>query len=194
MKDYELRFSDGMNVETRDEAGKSRMVLKGYAAKFDTLSSDLGGFREKISIGAFDDVLEDDVRAVFNHDANIVLGRTKAGTARIGVDDVGLFYEAFLPDTQAARDLYTSVERGDVDQSSFKFRIASDGDKWGEDENGTIVRTITRFGRLLDVSPVTYPAYPDATVATRSLNEWRESSTVVNHQDKELKLKLLELE
>lgn len=158
------------NVEVRaDDDGKKTIV--GHAAVFDSLSENLGGFREKIQQGAFDDVLSDDVRALFNHDRNQVLGRTTSGTLRISVDDTGLKYEIDTPDTQVARDLTVLMQRGDVNQSSFGFVV--DQDKWEEDDDGRVVRTITKLRRLLDVSPVTYPAYPDTDVAVRSMEQWK---------------------
>src|SRR5690606_29136668 len=109
-------------------------VISGHAAVFDTLSEPMWGFREKIAPGAFDDVLEDDVRALFNHDPNFILGRTRSGTLKIAVDMRGLQYEIDPPDTQPARDLIVSMERGDVSQSSFAFIVAEDD--WDEDESG----------------------------------------------------------
>lgn len=178
MTDFERRFFESGKIEIRKADGgdkPSQITLRGYAAKFDVMSENLGGFREQIAPGAFADVLKDDVRALFNHDANQVLGRTTAGTLRIAQDSTGLYYEVDLPDTQAARDLATSIERGDVSQSSFAFRVAPNGDSWDENEDGVIVRTITKFARLYDVSPVTYPAYPDATIGTRSMEAWKAS-------------------
>lgn len=176
MNDFERRFFESGKIEIRKTDGNEKaspITLRGYAAKFDAMSENLGGFREQIAAGAFADVLKDDVRALFNHDANQVLGRTTAGTLRIAQDSTGLYYEVDLPDTQAARDLATSIERGDVSQSSFAFRVAPNGDSWNENEDGVIIRTITKFARLYDVSPVTYPAYPDATIGTRSMQAWK---------------------
>lgn len=184
MTDFERRFFESGKIEIRKADGgdkPSPITLRGYAAKFDVMSENLGGFREQIAPGAFADVLKDDVRALFNHDANQVLGRTTAGTLRIAQDSTGLYYEVDLPDTQAARDLVISIERGDVSQSSFAFRVAPNGDSWDENEDGVIVRTITRFARLYDVSPVTYPAYPDATVGMRSLEAWKASRAAAGH-------------
>lgn len=144
--------------------------LRGVAAVFDILSENLGGFREKIDPGAFDDVMNNDVRALFNHNDNIILGRTKAKTLAISVNSAGLNYDIDLPDTQPARDLVVSIGRGDVDQSSFGFIV--EDDIWTEDDEGRVVRTIRKFKRLFDVSPVVFPAYPDTTVATRKLNEY----------------------
>lgn len=175
--EVERRILDAGPIEVRASGGDgaATVTLRGYAAKFDVLSENLGGFREQIAPGAFADVLSDDVRALFNHDPNHVLGRSVANTLRLSQDSVGLYYEVDLPDTQAARDLLVSINRGDVSQSSFAFRVAPNGDKWDENDEGVIIRTISRFSRLYDVSPVTYPAYPDATVGTRSMKAWMES-------------------
>ena len=174
LSNFERRIFGGSHIEIRAKAeGGAANMLFGYAAKFDVLSDPIAGFREQIAPGAFSDVLEDDVRALFNHDVNHVLGRRGAGTLRIHQDETGLSYEVDLPDTQAARDLVVSVDRGDVSQSSFAFRVAPNGDTWDENEDGIIIRTITKLSRLYDVSPVTYPAYPDATVAKRSLESWQ---------------------
>jgi len=179
----ENRFlAESIEVRAAADDGDAPKV-RGYAAKFDTESENLGSedwqFREVIKPGAFDDVLKDDVRALFNHSPDAILARSKngEGTLEIGVDEVGLWYEFEVPDTQAGRDLRTSISRGDVDQSSFSFTVSDDGQKWEESREGdgpTLAkRTITKVARLFDVSPVTYPAYPDATVALRSLQEFR---------------------
>lgn len=168
MKQIERRCLDTkFEIETRDDGTHK---LRGMAAVFDILSENLGGFREKIDPGAFDDVMDQDVRALFNHNDNIILGRTKADTLAISVNSVGLAYDIDLPDTQPARDLVVSIGRGDVDQSSFGFLV--EDDVWTEDDEGRVVRTIKKFKTLFDVSPVVFPAYPDTTVATRKLNEY----------------------
>src|ERR1700682_4957169 len=104
----------------RDDAGKLKM-LSGYGAKYNTRSLPLGWFeefREVIAAGAFDETLAkgDDVRFLFNHDPNIVLGRTTSRTLRLSSDSTGLKFEVEPPDTQAARDIMTTIERGDVSQ------------------------------------------------------------------------------
>ena len=162
---------DGIEVERRDDGSPSKIA--GHAAIFDVLSENLGGFREKIAPGAFDDVLDDDVRGLFNHDPNYPLGRTAAGTLKLAVDSKGLRYEIDPPDTQYARDLAVSMERGDISQSSFAFTVEKDD--FDEDEDGRIIRTIIKVKRLYDVSPVTFPAYPDTTVAVRAFEEYQKS-------------------
>lgn len=184
LPERETRFLTGQ-LEIRAAAETEKPRVRGYAAKFNSESENLGSseyqFREVIEPGAFSDVLGDDVRALFNHDPNLVLARSKngEGTLAIGQDDVGLFYEFEAPDTQAGRDLMENIRLGNVDQSSFGFTVGKDGQKWEEKREGdgpTIIRrTITKISRLFDVSPVTYPAYPDASVALRSLQEFQKA-------------------
>lgn len=142
--------------------------IAGYAAIFSSLSENLGGFREKIAPGAFKDSIAngDDVRALIDHNPSLVLGRTKAGTLRLGEDSRGLHYEVDPPDTQYARDLAESLRRGDIDQSSFGFQTIED--EWGKDEKGQPIRTLTAV-RLFDVSVVTFPAYTATSVGLRAL-------------------------
>lgn len=142
--------------------------IAGHAAKFDQLSEDLGGFRERIAPGAFAKSIQSaDIRALWNHDANIVLGRNKSGTLRLTEDLAGLAYEVDAPDTQLVRDMVLApIARGDVNQCSFGFRTISD--KWAK-VDGDWVRTLLEVD-LFDVSPVTYPAYPQTEVALRSLH------------------------
>lgn len=169
----ERRYTAGA-IEVR--SGSDAMTIAGHASVFDT-PYELWGFREQVSRGAFKKTLnEADVAALWNHDPNVVLGRNKSGTLRLSEDKDGLFYEVDLPDTQAARDLYTLIERGDVYQSSFAFEIVREEWDYNEDEeaNDIPLRTIKEV-RLYDVSPVTYPASPSTDVdvarAVRSLAE-----------------------
>jgi HK97 family phage prohead protease len=169
MKENNAIESRCLKSEVRAEKRENSTVVRGYAAKFNSLSENLGGFREIIAPGAFDAVLKDDVRALINHDSSLILGRTTAETLRIGVDETGLWYEYDSPDTTYARDLLVSMERGDVDQSSFQFGVEKD--EWRDSGEGYLKRTITKVSRLLDVSPVTYPAYKSTTVSKRALDE-----------------------
>lgn len=168
------RRSFATPVEFRAEAdGKGSIV--GYAAVTERETViDLGffAFREKIARGAFKDAIEnDDVRGLFNHDPNIVLGRNTNETLRLKEDKTGLRYEIDPPDTQAARDVKTLIERGDVNGSSFAFTIERDEDEeWDDSEvkRGKLpLRTIRKVS-LYDVSPVTYPAYDGTSVSARS--------------------------
>lgn len=156
-------------VEVRAEGEQA--VAVGYAARFDALSQNLGGFVERIDPKAFNQtVTQADVRALFNHDANYVLGRSSAGTLRMGVDDEGLRYEIDLPATATGRDLAVLLKRGDISGSSFGFRVLDD--EWGETDEGYPLRTLKAVA-LRDVGPVTFPAYTAAESALRSLAEAR---------------------
>lgn len=157
-------------VEFRAEDGS--LMAYGYAAKFRTLSQNLGGFVETIEPGAFAKTIQEaDVRALFNHDPNYLLGRNRSGTLRLEEDETGLHYEVDLPDTQAGRDVAHLLERGDISGSSFGFRTITD--EWGETDSGFPLRTL-RSVALLDVSPVVYPAYVDTESAIRSLAAQRD--------------------
>lgn len=175
MSEREIRcYSGKVRAETHDSE-PSRII--GYGSVFDSRSELIfGSFREIIRRGAFDDVLQDDVRALFNHDPNFILGRTQAGTLALTVDERGLRYDITAPETQTIRDLVLApMQRGDINQSSFAFRVARDGEDWYQDDGGVVIREITRFSRLLDVSPVTYPAYQEADSAVRSMKAWQEA-------------------
>lgn len=169
MKNKEVRF---LSLEMRVKADENEpKKIVGYAAKFDSLSEEMWGFREQIAPGAFTEALKkSDVRALFNHDPNYVLGRQSAGTLQLSEDDVGLFYEITPPDTQWARDITASIERGDIAESSFAFSMSGGVEEW-DDSATPAIRTIKSVGNLYDVSPVTYPAYPEATTGVRSHKE-----------------------
>ena len=159
-----------LQIEKRAESDESRMLV-GHAALFD-LTTDIGnvkhwGWREKVARGAFSKSLArgDDVRALFNHDPNIVLGRSKAGTLRLREDERGLAVEIDPPDTQAGRDLVTSVGRGDISQMSISFIARTE--EWSKGEDGVETRTLVDVD-LLDVSPVTFPAFEETEIGLRS--------------------------
>jgi len=175
----ERRVIRAPSLELRAAADKSPPKLAGYAALFNSASDDLGGFTEVISPGAFRNAIpKSDIRALFNHDPNYVLGRNKAGTLDVSEDKRGLAMEVTPPDIGWVRDLLVSVERGDIDQMSFGFRVAQNGDEWliTDDE---VTRTISEVAELYDVSVVTYPAYPETDVAVRSMDAWKKLHEVV---------------
>lgn len=176
------------NLEVRTEEGEEQEKIVGYAAKFNQQAQITSWFSEEIRTGAFDDVLDDDVRCMLNHDMNLILGRTKAGTLAISVDDFGLRYKNIPPETSYAKDLIISMKRGDVNQSSFGFIVATDGDEWEwNEETGMYHRTIHKYKRLFDASPVTIPAYDSTeSVVTRSLEEIKKRFGP-NHLNKKIK-------
>lgn len=195
-----------MNRELRSYSGEIRAEQRGdvthivgYGSVFDVLSEPMWGFREIIRQGAFDEVLADDVRGLFNHDVNFVLGRTAAATMTLSVDARGLHYDIIAPETPTIRDLVLApMQRGDISQSSFAFRVAPGGDNWYEDDDGVIIREINKVGRLYDVSPVTYPAYQAADSSVRSLSDWRETharalNAVIHKTSRERQLDMLNI-
>lgn len=155
-----------------DGTDKSQHII-GHAATFDD-SYDMGYFRERLERGAFKSAIQtDDVRALFNHDPNLILGRTKSKTVRLKEDAMGLYVEIDPPDTVFARDLVTSIQRGDVSQMSFSFSIRKE--EW--DYKAELPMRIIKDVQLFDVSPVTYPANSntDVSVALRHLAVDRQS-------------------
>lgn len=157
-----------LRVEKRADGAP---MICGYASVFydagdpGTQYSLYDDLQERVMPGAFDRAArEDDVRALFNHDPNCILGRTTSKTLRLSIDKKGLRYEIDAPDTSAGRDLLASVTRGDVTGSSFGFDVTAvmwrkDGDNYVREIHGT---------KLYDVSPVTYPAYNSTTAGIRS--------------------------
>lgn len=182
MSEFEQRMLQAQHCELRavqpdDQSGAPKIA--GYAAVFNQRSDLLGGtFVEIIAPGAFDDVLNQDTRALFNHDPTYLLGRTASGTLRLTVDERGLAYEIDTPNTQTIRDLVVEpLRRGDMSGSSFAMRVAKGGDTWHEEKDGLIVRTIFKIAELRDVGPVAFPAYPDSSAAQRSLTAWKQAQT-----------------
>lgn len=165
--------SNNRAVQVRtDDDGKKTIV--GYAAVW-YREGDAGteyplwsDCIERIEKTAFDRVLKDgpDCRALFNHDVNMVLGRTISGTCRLNVDSVGLRYEIDAPDTQVARDILALLNRGDVTGSSFSFTIKTE--RFEKREGQPDLRIIEEVEQLYDVGPVTYPAYAATSAAARS--------------------------
>jgi HK97 family phage prohead protease len=165
-------------IRAEQEGGKT--YLQGRAASYGVMSHDLGGWREVLDEGCFDDALaapDLDVVHTVNHDVNRVLGRSKSGTLTLSASRRGLNYRTLLPQTGYARDLTELVKRGDITSSSFAFTIADDGEDWSDvpdpEQEGKrcALRTVTRIGKLHDVSTVCSPAYPEtaAGITDRSL-------------------------
>lgn len=161
------------HIRAADSAENAPQRLVGHAAVFDT-PYDLGWFTERVARGAFTETIkEDDIRALFNHDPNIVLGRNTAKTLRLSEDDTGLAIEIDLPDTQAARDLLTSINRGDISQMSIGFGVVKESWEISHDGKTQDLRTLEKL-KLWDVSPVTFPASPTTDIAQRSHDLWKE--------------------
>ena len=173
-RDFAFEDDNELMVESRADG---RAAIIGYAAVYNRLSLDLGGFREEILPGAFDRILSrqrgrQDVVALFNHDSNIVLGRSSSGTLELSTDDKGLRYVVTPPVSRA--DVMELIQRRDVRGSSFAFTVGKDGEAFRTDEAGSAIRQIREVSGLYDVGPVLVPAYPatSASVAMRSYEAW----------------------
>jgi HK97 family phage prohead protease len=149
------------------EAEDGITKIKGIAAVYNQLSDDLGGFREKIKPGFFAPAIDRDiVKALFNHDANYVLGSTDNNTLILSEDRKGVPVEIIPPDTSYARDLVNLIRRGDVNQMSFQWETAKD--EWDSTDLNNVVRTLISIKKLWDVSVVTFPAYPQTKAEINS--------------------------
>ena len=177
-KDIERRIQC---KEVRLDDNNGKPLIRGYAAVFNQLSEDLGGFREQLNTGAFTEAMgNSDVRALINHDPNLVLARNKSGSLTMREDAAGLYVEITPPDTQAARDLMELMRRGDVNQMSFAFTVGKEDQAWTRDGTGPWLRTIKKVARLFDVSVVTYPAYPQTSAAVRALEDVQKADTAAS--------------
>lgn len=169
--------------------GDSPKTIQGYAAKYNVLSEVLtdeaGPFVEILRPGCFDTTLSNgaDVRCLINHNEDLILGRTKSGTLELKADDVGLWFSVTLPETQTAKDLTTSVKRGDIDQCSFMFSVTAD--RFEIQNSGQRVRNVNGVN-LYDVSLVTFPAYNPSTfnISLRSLLSAIHNETVKPVEDR----------
>lgn len=170
MDKTELRELTTQKIEIRENEDGSK-TLTGYAVKWEKKSHVLGyyrKFREQFKQGAFADSLQkDDQRFLWSHDTSKVLGRTKNNTLRLQEDSIGLRFELDLPDTTLGDDTYKSIKRGDVDGVSFGFR--SEADDVEEPDDDLMLRTVTK-AKLLEVSAVAFPAYPDSEVSARGFD------------------------
>lgn len=188
--------------ELRVDSSDVGNEIVGHAAVFDSWSETLGGFfpfKEKVRKGAFvKSIIEDDIRALFNHDPNYVLGRNKVGTLSLEEDDIGLRVRIIPPDTSWAKDLLISIKRGDISQMSIGFLVEED--KWSTD-GGIDTRELIRV-KLFDVSTVTFPAYVQTDVGVRAMDEYRgfkeeqkkaklESEVALNKAKEKIKLNSL---
>ncbi len=161
-------------LRAEQDAGDERPKIRGYAAVFNRLSEVIAdflglGYRERIQPGAFTKTIQTaDVRALVNHDPSFVLGRNKSGTLSLKEDEHGLAVVIDPPDTQWARDLMVSLQRGDVDQMSFGFRIIRDDWEKRSESGKTLDVHVVKEVALFDVSVVTYPAYRETEAAVRA--------------------------
>jgi HK97 family phage prohead protease len=170
MKEYEKRTNIG-NVECR-QTDDGETYIEGRGIVFNEISEDLGGFQERIMPEAVADIDWGDVYSFINHNPNIVMGRTRSKTMTIEVRDDGVHYSVKPP--KSAGRYIENIQRGDIDGSSFMFRIAENGDVWQKRDGQVPLRTITKFEKIKEMGAVVGPAYPQANadVAVRSMEQW----------------------
>ncbi|MBL0934833.1 MAG: HK97 family phage prohead protease [Rhizobiaceae bacterium] len=163
-----------LGVEVRADSDKRTLV--GYAAIWnsDTVIGDY--FVERIAPGAFTKAIRGDILALVNHDSGRVVGRTKSGTLRLKEDDRGLAVEIDIPDTTDGNDLWKLVERGDISGMSFAFRATKQ--EW--DESGDVPHRTVIEAELYEVTATPIPAYPDTSLAMRSLEKARAEGRAQN--------------
>jgi uncharacterized protein len=165
------RFEDISISELRSGPPKGGFSIRGYAAVYDALSHNLGGFREKINPGFFAGVLErnPDVHALWDHDTRYALGRTTNGTLDLRDEARGLYNWIKVAPTSYAQDLRILMDRGDIDQASFAFTV--DEDEFAVDEDDNVTRTLIKARDLYDVTVTAQGAYPQAVseVAERAI-------------------------
>jgi HK97 family phage prohead protease len=157
------------DLEVRLDDNGATKSITGYAARFESLSVPMYGFREKIRAGAFKNSLsKNNVIALWNHNSDLVLGSTKAGTLQLQEDDIGLRFDLDLPETQAGKDAGVIIKRKDVEGMSFGFRVLRQ--EWDEKDPKNIIRTLVEVD-LREISITPFPAYPSTSVKTRSVQD-----------------------
>lgn len=189
MNQTEKRELLSSEIEIREVEGGLRTIT-GYAVKWEMKSVTMGywrRFKEQFKRGAFTDSLtQDDQLALWSHDYSQVLGRTKNGTLRLFEDEIGLRFELDLADTTLGDDTYKTIKRGDVDGVSFGFQMVKE--EWDESDPDNIVRSVTK-AKLVEISPVAFPAYPDSQVSARSHDPYKQF--VDERYQKDLRKKLI---
>lgn len=144
--------------------------IAGYAIKFNKPSTNKGPFTEFISPHALDNTDMSDVLALYNHNNENILGRSAAGTLKLKIDDVGLYFTIDLPDSSVAKDVYANIKAGNLRGMSFGFKVAKGGDEWKYNQIKPI-RIINSISKFNEISVVSVPAYDDTSVlVTRSLD------------------------
>ena len=188
--------SGAESIEIRSNE-RNDVYAEGYALKFNSLSEDLGGFKEVITPEALKETDFSDVRALLNHNADKVLARSSAGTLDLNVDDKGLKFRFKIPDTTYGMDLAENLRNGNINQCSFGFSLDENGDEFRYDEKENIYkRTLNKIKEVVDISLVTYPAYKDSSVAPalRSLNAIKEEERKRDVEAQEIEKRELDKE
>lgn len=212
-RDKDKKAADDSEIERRcfaeaelridAEGDDAQPVIRGHAAMFNKLSGEMIGFddtgrlrtfREQIAPGAFARSIakQVDVKALIGHETELqTIGRTANNTLSLEEDSKGLAVRITPPDTQPGRDVTELVRRGDLNQMSFAFKIRKGGESWEDGEKGIAIRTVSDLD-LFDVSIVSFPAYPQTSVAVRSLAAWQTERDKAAQNQRELNQRLLD--
>lgn len=164
----ETRTTNLGEVELREVEETDKLLINGYAARFNNITELYSGLKEQIAEGAFSSSLGSDIRALWDHDTQKVLGRTTNGTLKLREDSIGLNFELDINPTTYGQDVHKLIKRRDISGVSFGFRVK--GEEWKRLDEDTVLRTITDL-ELLEISPVTFPAYQATEVHARSIIE-----------------------
>lgn len=175
--------------DTRAESDDGKLIIEGYFIKYDVETEIWNGYFEKIERNAVEQAIRNaDVRVLFNHDTSLVLGRTGNGTAKLHSDDIGLFAVVEInPNDPAAVGIYERIKRGDITGCSFGFYINSQEETLRSD--GSYLSVITEM-ELLEISPCTFPAYPQTEIAARANDFERFKKRSFERKKQELKERL----
>jgi HK97 family phage prohead protease len=193
MENREKRtYLGSIEIETRD--GEETRTITGYAVVFDKPSHVMGrgswAFQETIARTAFEGVDMSKVVATFNHNFDNILARADSNTLNLTIDDFGLKYTFESPNTTAGNDLLENVRNGNIKGSSFMFSVKEQKWTYKEDENDPDLREVTKVDELIELGPVTMPAYPDTSAAKRS-HEENKPQQKVDVEDLQYKAKAL---
>ena len=185
MSKLEMRTIPAEGLEIRAEQDGKEKKISGYGIVYDRETKLWGDMYEIIRPGAATKVLaaKPDIKCALNHNRSFLFGRTKSGTASITEDKKGVRYEAIPPDAQWARDAMASIERGDIDGSSFTFAVEPEHEKITKRKDGTYLREITELSRIGEMGPVTDPAYADTTAEARAKAEYESLTARLRTQD-----------
>ncbi|WP_207722813.1 HK97 family phage prohead protease [Clostridium lentum] len=194
-----IKVNTTFEVRSIGEGEEKQTHLQGYALTFDSLSEDLGCFREIIRKGALDNCIMDNVVLNINHDMDKPLARNNKfegiGALTLTVDEKGLFFDAVPTDTSYSRDLITNMSVGLIDKCSFAFALDwSDNEAqtwdWDNGKRGYDLRTINKIKEIFDVSIVTNPAYESTSCTSYK----RAKEDLENEKNNELRKQRLKLE
>ena len=179
-------MKESRSIDSEFRVAPESRKIEGMAILFNVLSEDLGGFREIIVPEAVNGVIEkSDIIANYQHDEDMILARSTngKGTLSLNITPIGLKYSFEAPKTSLGDILIESIRRGDIRNSSFAFTVSDSGQKWNKNSDGTFTRVITQFDKLFDVAAVARPAYSEASVALRKLEEVKNNEIDMNKRD-----------